>query len=272
MRTQDQVIDRIQKLLRLSKSTSDAEAALAAQRASELMAAHHLTEALVRAADDTGGAPAEVIIKGQAVVDPNGRAAKKKIAWKGTIAHGVAHSMGCRQYWHGPAIMFFGRASAVAAASYTAQYLWREVDRLAEAAYASAPHDVYDTPRIWKGAFRHGAAGQIAERLHAVARDAKAAATAARQEAARVAHNAEIDGDATKGTHRQALVLLNRDAQEVEEEYATFTKGFRSTRIGSGRIRSWGGYGAGQAAGRNIHLGGGRAALGRGPGRLKGGR
>src|SRR3972149_1543939 len=62
----------------------------------------------------------------------------------GTQHGAAARPSGCRQCWRGASIRLFGRQSAVQAASYTCQYLWTEVDRLAAVAVRAADVEAAD--------------------------------------------------------------------------------------------------------------------------------
>lgn len=252
----DKILDRVRKLLKLSEATSEAEAALAAQRAAELMAEYQLSEAEVRAADPAQK-PEEIAQRA-----PCGPDDKRVVAWKGTIASAVAKSMGCRMYWSGGAIRLFGRMSATQAVAYTSQYLWSEVDRLCESAWRARTGGgpTGESARAWKGAFRVGAATRLASRLHVSACERAAA------DAASIA----VKDPKLPATTSTALVLRRKDQEEVDSEYKAYSKGWRTGRGSSAGASSYGGYGAGQRAADGIALGVKRAGLGAGAPRLRG--
>jgi uncharacterized protein YeeX (DUF496 family) len=82
------IVDRIQKLLRLAKNAgSEAEAALAAERARQLMAEHEIHEAEISLADPTETRVVEEIVKNFEVTKT-----KKKVAWHMRLAAAVARS------------------------------------------------------------------------------------------------------------------------------------------------------------------------------------
>lgn len=259
--TQEKIFDRIRKLLALAGATSEAEAALAAQRAAELMAAHEITEAEIRVLDSTS--KPELIIR-----DHLHETATRRVAWRGAVASGVTRSMGCRMWWQGGSIRLFGRASAVQAASYTARYLCAEVDRLCEAAWDAAPHDGASA-RAWKSAFRVGAASRLAARLVTT----QEAAAAARREQARAAVvAANLDGVAA--TRTTALVKVEHEAKEVVDEFAAYTgrgRGFRNSNPARAGYRSASGWSAGVRAADGIAIGIKRAGLNAPPRKLGGG-
>lgn len=249
------VLDRVRKLLKLAHGTpSEAEAALAAQRAAELMAEHQLSEAEVRAADPQQKAEE---IDRQA---PCGPGDKRRVAWKGTIANAVARSMGVKMFWHSGAIRLFGRTSATQATAYTAQYLWHEVDRLADAAWQAHAAPAWESARAWKSAFRVGAASRLASRLWQAGQAAQAEAVAA----------VAAKDPALPATTTTALMIRDQDQAEVDREYAAYSKGWRNVSHSTAGCGSSGGYSAGQRAGDGIALGVKRAGLGAGAARLRG--
>jgi hypothetical protein len=272
---QSKAIDRVRKLLKLAENAgSEAEAATAAARAAELMAAFALGEAELRLVDDSKAA--EPIIEAGVEGD---KAKRKKIAWQSTIAFAVAKSYGCRGFWWGSSIRIYGRESSVQAVSYTCAYLYREVDRLCDLGWDAEEGDTRDevvwstreyryVPRgpraaakVWKNGFRNGAADTIALRLRedTDARRDQARATA------RTARVASVQPTAVK---LDALVLVERDQAEVDAGYAKRSEKF-GTASAIGQTSSTGGYRSGRAAGGSISLGGKRAGLGSGQGRLK---
>ena len=249
------IIDRIQKLLRLAQNAgSEHEAALAAQRAAELMAQHEIHEA-------------EISLDAQAprVVEPIDKrfqvtATRKKVAWHMRIINGVARTYGARAYWTRGAIQLFGRLSAVQAASYTSQYLMREIESITDAEAPSPQHS-----RAYRNAFRLGCASRVASRL-----DEQTAAKRAPKHThaeAPVGAPAPID-DAPPPPSAGVIAIVEKDHAEVERAYANFSRTWGgSARVG--QVSSGSGYSAGQAAGGRVRLGGGRGGLPRGQGVLK---
>jgi hypothetical protein len=248
------IIDRIQKLLRLAKNAgSEHEAALAAQRASELMAQHEVHEAEI-SLDAQAPRVAEPIDKRFQVTDT-----KKKVAWHMRVINGVARTYGAKAYWTYGRIQLFGRLSAVQAASYTSQYLMREIESITDIEAPSPQHS-----RAYRNAFRLGCASRVAERLDA-------------QTAAKRAPNstyAHADGkstpsdDAPPPPSAGVIAIIAKDHAEVEQAYTDFSRKWRAgARVG--QVSSGSGYNAGQAAGGRVRLGGGRGGLPRGQGVLK---
>jgi hypothetical protein len=239
------ILDRVRKLLALSKDANNPnEAALAAARASELMTEHNLSEAMLV----TGEKPVERIINDfQVGAEKKGRS--KRVAWKISVASAVAKTFGATLWTQGGNIKLFGRESAVQAASYTTQYLWTEVERLAKAALAE--HRPVRA-KAFGNSFRLGAANEISRRL----REQHAAKQTERIEQAVDPHTPN------KQSLYTALVRVEKAQAEVDEAYKAFSSRLsKGTPIG--RISSSNAYGAGRAAGATVSLGGGaRASLG----------
>lgn len=243
--TIETVMDRVRKLLRLSeRAGSEHEAALAAQRAAELLAEHNLSEAQIRLEEPER--PREGLVE-ERVAD-----GQRKVAWRGQLAHAVAASYGARMHWNknwrsDVYLVFFGRQSAVQASIYTTQYLLREVDRLAAQAVADAKSE---SPRAYGNSFRLGCVAVIAERLRALQGEQAAQVATARK--------AVQAAPAVADARCHALVLVDRDREEVDTAYAAE---HRPRKGGTTRVSRFDGYSAGRRAGARVALGGGRGAI-----------
>jgi hypothetical protein len=244
----DAILGRLKKLLALSKSSNEHEAALAAQRAAELMREYDLSEAQIRVDDPT--ATAEPIVTAG---EYGGAQAKRNAKWKTHLISAAARLHNCRMYYthdiNGRCIRLFGRKSAVAATGYTGDYLVNEVDRLAKAAWVkSAEKALGAVPaRSWMDSFRLGAAVTIWQRC--------------------VEHANKLlaDLEAVKpGGPCTALAVVQSDALAVNDAYRAFSRRFNKARNTSTRISSQGAYAQGSEAGRSVGLSGGRG-LGSGP-------
>lgn len=278
-------IDRVRKLLRLAEGAgSEAEAASAAAQAADLMAEFQLSEAVLKL--ETGDDKRrEAIVEGAVP----GAAKKKRVAWQSTIADAVAASYGCKQFWRGKEIAIYGRESSVQAVNYTCQYLFREVERLCSEAWEREAAKTEDRSyyewradkgdgepgyvvvsktvslgRGWKNAFRVGAANAISRRLYVERRKRRDNAV----RAARRAHD-EAPAEAKVEIKADALALIARDEREVEVAYEEKSKSFRTV-ASIGQVSSSSGYKSGKAAGESVAIGGKRAGLPAGQGRLKG--
>jgi uncharacterized protein DUF2786 len=249
------VVERIKKLLKLSTSSNEHEAALAAQRASELMRAHNIAEAQLRVEEPAAARGPEPINRG-ATVDIGG---KRTAKWKGHLVSASARLYNCHVWLDTSGEhKLFGREPDVQAATYTAHYLIAEVDRIAKAAWAASPEKALDSVsgRSWLPNFCLGAAVTIWHRCSEVSNERLAKARAAAAAAAA--------GPVT------ALMVVAKDELEVYDEYKRFSRGFRTARSGGGRVTQASAYDSGRAAGASVNLGGGNTrGLGAGQGRLR---
>lgn len=235
--SKDKIIDRIKKLLSLSKSSNEHEAAQAAALAADLMLSNEIEEAALCEPED---APEDV---GADTLDELG---KQRTPWKGTLAHCLTQSAGCRSYTSRRTgqvtIQIVGQPSKVATVRYMYAYLVGEINRLADSAFreehAECSRSGVPAPsaRAWKNAFRLGAAGVIGNRVMAQRKETHA--------------KAKASGAGT------SLAVIET-AEKAVEQYVRRTVG----RLGSSprpQFSSRSGYGAGAAAGQNVSLGGGR--------------
>jgi hypothetical protein len=239
--TENKVIDRIKKLLSLSKSNNEHEAAQAAALAADLMIKHEIAEA---ALCDAENEPEDA---SQETIDQSGR----RVSWKGQLAHAISKSAGCRSYsdvrGKGCQTQVVGQPSKIATVRYMYQYLTAEVDRLANSAYGAEHEECArsgvpaPSARAWKNAFRLGASQTIAGRLVDQRKKTHAAAAAAGQSS--------------------ALVVVKKAEEAVSIYIKKNVPGLRATARAQFSSRS--GYGAGANAGRGVNLGG-NAALGAG--------
>lgn len=269
--TTERIIDRVRKLLELSHSTNEHEAANAAARAAELMAEHEISEAMLEVSKpDDEPAPhiAERIVESK--LDPEHQT-RERVAWRDRILTALAASLDCEtMYTANPDapgagnLAAFGRESRVQAWRYTGMYLIAEVDRLADEAWLREGADLAAVgirPRAWKAAFRLGAADVIHERLYMelyarkAKEGAKLKALADKAEGAAGEQLALVRVDA-------AIALLKRDRDEVAAKFKERTKGFRATRHMGNTTRRRSGYRAGREAGAAVNIKGGGRALG----------
>jgi hypothetical protein len=265
----DKILDRVRKLLRLADNAgSEAEAATAAARAAALMAEHAITEA--QAALDAGDDAAPEPIQYEALLDPDAdrRMSAKRVAWRCTLAHAVAYSVGVRSYYSSGHVVGLGRETAVQTWRYTTSYLAAEVERLADAAYVGKSD--YVSARSWKNAFRLGCAERIGQRLRDQAR-AEQLQRAAQVEVAKAEIEvAQTAGDtsAPPSNHALAVVKVDTAREEVDAAYRQISARFGCAKP-MGQTSSYGGLQAGRAAGDRVSLGGTARGLPAGRGRLK---
>ena len=157
---QAKVIDRIQKLLRLSKSSSVHEAEAAAAQAQRLMTGHRIDVAMLA---DT---PEEVDVHWDLPVT-SAKRLDGLAMWRMTLVQAIADANGCRTIIGSDEAGFdlcvIGVSDDVALVSVAYKYLAEEVDRLART--VARPPQTQGKARRWLSAFRQGAADRLAERI-----------------------------------------------------------------------------------------------------------
>ncbi len=244
--TTTKIIDRIRKLLELSKSSNEHEAAQAAARAADLMLQHQIDQAEL----EPDVAKAEPITE-EVVDDKN----KWRVQWRLNLVSGLAKSLGGHCYFQGGRYSVIGSKSVIATVRYMYSYLVPEVERLADLAYKQEAEECrrsdVDPPsaRAWKGSFRVGCSLVIRQRLV--------------EQREKTFKKARAEGKT------QALAIVDKEKTAVQEYIAQTHGRFRTVGSNAGR-RSTSGYEAGAAAGRDVNLGGGKA-IGAGNRRLPGG-
>jgi hypothetical protein len=248
----EKILDRVRKLLSLARSENEHEAASAAAHAAELMREHGLSEAELRVSDATK--LAEPI----ATVDVEITAEDKKIiAWKGVLARGVCAANGVKFWWIRGRIQILGRTSAAQAANYTLSWLSREVEQLTEEAWNDWNYEYpLTTARTWKHSFRVGCATRISERLIERAREHPELRTVYEFTGVKKKKRSWDKPRTLVAQSSTALTLVQKDAEEVCDQYAEATKHARN-RVGLGSCSSYDGYDAGRARGSTVNLGSG---------------
>jgi hypothetical protein len=244
------LLGKVRKLLTLAgdKGATEGEASNAAAAAQRLIEQHRLDTALLDEAPDEAPQADEPI---EDAVDPLDTL-NSRVAWRGSLASGIARANGCKMYWHGGReIKVIGAPTRVAAVRTLYAWLSREVDRLGRDAARGQG-------RAWGHAWRVGCAARLGERL----------AEAARAGVAEAKARAVGDGVALVRVERALAridVVAERERVNAwQKKHVKLTAGRRAT------VSDSSGYSAGRAAGDRIRLTG-HAALGRGAGRLGGG-
>jgi uncharacterized protein DUF2786 len=218
------ILDKIRKLLALSKSANANEAAAAAAAAQRLMQEHRIAEAEL----ETGG-PTETA---QLAADPIDRFGKRSILWKELLCGSLVRLHGCKCWkvsnWTGPNVcerklQIVGRPSDIASVRYLYAWLTSEIERLAQ-------RDARGRGAKYAASYRWGAVrGAIAAM--------RAADTAVRSEA-----------------NPAALVKLDARATEAEAASAAIASNIKPAHKSSAQFDA-DGYTRGVAAGRGLHTG-----------------
>lgn len=158
----EQVIERVKKLLALSTSPNEHEAAQAAALASKLMAKYAIDEAVLRepTADD---------IVDEELMGPQSRAE----TWRGVLSNSLAIHHRCKTIWipeqNGSfktfALRIVGKKSDIESVRYLWSYCCREIGRLCESRKG--------TGRTAMNSYRLGVVDGVVEQMNKVHREAR---------------------------------------------------------------------------------------------------
>lgn len=119
----EKLLDKIRKLLRLAKSANEHEAALAAQRAQELLSKHNLS------VHELGE---DEVLHREAATRAFAKTAQRLDVWAHLLARGSAAAFDCG-YCHGTSsgrTTFVGVGPDPDVCAYTFAFLYREIQRL----------------------------------------------------------------------------------------------------------------------------------------------
>lgn len=157
----EEAIQRAMKLLKLSESSNVHEAALAAQRAQELLARFNITQEII---DAEANGPREKDEPVTADQQPLEKATKMFPHWKQYLGNSVARANQCRvhtrtDYLGNKSLIIVGRASDSATARYLYQVLCNETERLVKRQGAGRG-------RTWYNNFRLGVVDAITTKLN----------------------------------------------------------------------------------------------------------
>lgn len=149
------ILERVKKLLALSRSSNPHEAAAAAEKAQEMMFRYNLDIAEVAASTDGGWAIAETYLGSMTSID-----------WKRRLIIEIARVNYCEAiYYPGkPISVVVGRRHNVKLVEHLYEYLHREIERLADAGLEG----LRPRPRSrasWRTNFCHGAVDILSWRL-----------------------------------------------------------------------------------------------------------
>jgi hypothetical protein len=235
--TVENIITRVQKLLRLSQANSNAEeAASAAAKAQELIDQHNLTTAMLAldGAEPEVDEPIYDFFKAGSPLDTQ----KTQQRWRGVLALHIAKMNSCRVYWSGASLALVGRPSDADTVRYLYGYLAYEVERLAATQAGMG--------RTWRNNFRLGVVDTIAEKLKA--------------QHTRFVETARLE----TGT---ALVRVDRALAKIEQRGSSVDAWLKANlKLRGGEKRGARGdqsaRAAGRQAGKSISIGAARGALG----------
>jgi len=251
------------KLLRLSKSSNEHEAALAAARAQEIITRHGLTAQMLALSETEAGRPEADEPLADFSGQPDGQLAnvgQRISSWVWRLAHHLAKLNGCFVWWtwrkrtDAPScktIELMGRPSDVETVRYLFGWLRGEVERLtAERGKGLGA--------IWRRNFAIGCVEGIVSKLQAACREAEASLRV--EHAGQTAALMRLD---------QAAVMIQARSQQAEA-IAFKAHHLRNNWSGSGGRLDMGARNAGREAGRNVNVSGDSARLGSGARMLRG--
>lgn len=237
--TREEAITKAMKLLKLAESTNAHEAALAAQRAQEILQRFNITHDILEA-EQAGGPKSEPIEMFGEPLDRMTRACN----WKSYLASVIANANQCRVYikkhWD-TQIVIVGGASDAQVVRYFYTMLCGEVERLAKA----NKHRSFGG-KTWLNNFRLGVVDAIATKLK------EGAIRTAEDMKAEVAHNPAALAKIETALARRA----NRD-----EEILDWMKKYKTSSTRSSSRTDYSARVAGQMAGADIAIGNARGAL-----------
>ncbi|RYF48582.1 MAG: DUF2786 domain-containing protein [Cytophagaceae bacterium] len=249
MMTLEQAMAKASKLLKLAESSNANEAALAAQRAQEILDRYSIDMASLEASGDGDASDNESVQRfdGEDGID---RGNASIAYWKLALATKIGQANSTRVYKSGATIGIVGRKSDVAKVRYFYILLCSEIDKLTN-------FHAKGKGRNYRTEFRMGVVAAIGDKLQ----EAKAkVAQDMRQEAS---------------GNESALVSLNRGLERLDQRQRDVDAWVRANM----NFRSSNRYArqnsdaraAGYSAGQSLNVGGGRAraALGSGQGKLR---
>jgi hypothetical protein len=254
------ILRKIKKLLTHAEhnNADPNEAAVAAAQANRLMERYRLNRAIVEA--QTGDESKKEPVGEEVIYHLRTKTIQN---WIGYLATAISKSSNCKFYWDRktdaawvtrPCIVAIGRQTDRMAFKMLLEFVVTEIDRLATLATKSRASGRHGS-KTFANNFRLGAVETISRRLREMEEQKVTPFTAEEQEGASGSDKPATPP--TEATMSQALVILQKDREEVDLYYKDLsTKLHLRTRAVS-QI-NWSGEGrrAGREAGNNIHLGG----------------
>ena len=219
--TREQVLEKVRRLLALSQSNNEHEAAVAAAKAEQLLQEHRLTEAELEITNDAQERAA-------LEADPLDVLGRNGTVWKGVLVYGISKLHGCYCYIDRDRnfrqrYRLIGRPSDVNSVRYLYAWLTTEIERLTQKHAGKG--------RTWMNSYRRGAVSGILDAMREANRVSRVQATGA------------------------ALVKI--DSRQIESEALahTLNPNLRGRSSTKSRINA-DAYSRGQRDGRAIHTGG----------------
>jgi len=244
-------IDKVQKLLRLSTSDNQNEAAAALKAAQEMITKYQIKQDMLDAENGKDDEEEEDVVDFGTKSAPLDTASEFNLErWRIRLAGAICDANQCGIYVYShydnkqrkmlKSISVIGRPSDVEKVRYLFQYFFRETERLCE-------RDGKGCGKVWRNQFRHG----VVDTLSTALRESKKTAHA------QVYHEAM--------NNRTALVVVDRAIAKIEKRGATVTKFMDDMKLKNLRSvpnhRDPDARQQGREAGEEIHLTEARGAL-----------
>jgi len=168
--TDDRVLDKLAKLLALSESANEHEAAVAAQRAAELMAKHQidLAEVQARASDKGASIPQVEAARVDSLWEDGEDGAQPRVEnWHKSLLAELGIAFGGKVWMSGQGkrrgFYMVGTRDSINAVRYMYSMLERQINRLSRE--AGRLHG--ETSNAWRRSYAVGMVSRIGERLRA---------------------------------------------------------------------------------------------------------
>jgi hypothetical protein len=163
---EEKILDKIQKLLNLSKSPNEFEAKLAMEKAQELLFRHNLSISQVEAIGDQPHESEVIVEEGVHVAKYH-----QFVGWKMSLGFGISHYFFCKGLSGRHFFFFIGKKSDVEVVTETYKWIMEQAERLAdEAMIAYKKTDDYkECPvhgRQFKNSYFQGLVAGITSILH----------------------------------------------------------------------------------------------------------
>lgn len=220
----NEIIEKIQKLLKLSESSNVHEAALAAQRAADLMLKYNIEKSVL---DFDQNKKEEIEYS---LFEKNEGSNKNR--FQGDLASAIASFFDAQILWRGNDLWLVGSKSDLNATKYLFQAISNQITELCESAWWSIGKWSGVHGKTWKGSFRQGALDEIKKRL--------------------VERKKTFKSEFSSNS--KELVVVNEHARDVKAFLASMSI---RTLAPSNKSINAGAYNSGVSAGSSVNIGGG---------------
>jgi len=150
------IVEKIKKLLLLSESSNENEAALAAAKAAELMLKYSISQSSLHIEEDKEDVEFFIF-------EDNDK--KNKVQWKGGLAYSIAEFFNCFVYWSNQDLYFIGRESDKNAVLYLYKAISNQIEELAYKFWVKEGIRSGIHGKSWNNSFKLGCVINIANRF-----------------------------------------------------------------------------------------------------------